>query len=71
MFVTTSSFQRGAASTVQEYSMRGWPIELVDADRFFSSLELAQLEYYEQDTTDIVSLSRSKSKVLTNEYRRA
>lgn len=70
MFVTTSGFQRGVAATAQVFAMRGWPIELMDADRFFAALELAQFQHYEQDTTDIVALSRSGRVVLRHEYIR-
>lgn len=70
MFVTTSGFQRGAAATAQAFAMRGWPIELVDADRFFSALELAQFKHYKQDKTDILGLSRARSIVLRHEYSR-
>ena len=43
VFVTTSHFQRGAVSTAQGYVKRGYAIELVDADRFYDALRLAQL----------------------------
>jgi restriction system protein len=71
MFVTTSRFTRGVEPAVAELAMRGHPIELVDPERFFAALELAQFEHYDQDPTDILALSRAKSGVLTSEYRRA
>lgn len=43
MFVSTSPFQRGAARAAQTASATHVPIELIDADRFFSMLEIAQL----------------------------
>jgi restriction system protein len=41
VFVTTSTFQRGAGPTAALAARRGVPIELVDAQRFFDALSLA------------------------------
>jgi restriction system protein len=41
MFVTTSSFQRGARDVVDTAATKGYPIELIDAHRFFDALRLA------------------------------
>ena len=47
IFVTTSSFQSGAKTAVETYErLRGMPIELVDAERFFGALGLAQRTRY-------------------------
>jgi restriction system protein len=49
IFVTTSSFQSGADRTVRRASLGGFPvkIELVDAQRFYEALGLAQRSAYE------------------------
>ncbi len=46
IFVTTSTFESGAHSTSDRYSQRGYPIELIDAQRFFDALCLSQREMY-------------------------
>jgi restriction system protein len=46
MFVTTSSFQPGAHSAVQDYCARGYKIELLDSNQFYDALKLAQREMY-------------------------
>lgn len=46
IFVTTSGFQSGADNAAQLSSSRGIPIELVDAQRFYQALGIAQQEYY-------------------------
>lgn len=46
MFITTSSFQPGAHSAVQDYCSRGYEIELMDSGRFYDALKLAQREMY-------------------------
>lgn len=47
VFITTSRFQRGASSHVSKYSVNGYKIELVDADRFFDLMKLAQRPMYQ------------------------
>lgn len=42
MFVTTSSFRAGAERTAEASTNRGWPIELLDAERFYSALQISQ-----------------------------
>lgn len=46
IFVTTSTFQRGATPTTQQFSYRGYKIELVNATRFYDTLKLAQRAMY-------------------------
>lgn len=46
IFVTTSSFQRGAPSTARALATRGYQIELLDAQRFYDALKLAQRNFY-------------------------
>jgi len=46
VFVTTSTFQSGAHTTVERFCLQGMPIELVDAERFYDALGLAQRTRY-------------------------
>src|SRR5262245_61007924 len=46
MFVTTSAFQRGAPTTAAKLETRGYKIELVDAQRFYNALQIAQREMF-------------------------
>lgn len=48
IFVTTSSFQSGAYPTAEKARLRGIPIELVDAERFYHALGLAQRKAYKR-----------------------
>jgi len=43
IFVTTSEFQSGADATAAASAANGYPIELVDAPRFYDALKIAQL----------------------------
>jgi len=49
IFVTTSSFQSGADRTARLAAMRGKPIELFDAERFYDAMKLAQRDMYTHD----------------------
>ena len=42
IFVTTSRFRRGAVEFAARSSLRGYPIELVDATKFYQTLKIAQ-----------------------------
>lgn len=42
IFVTTSMFQSGVSSEARLATARGYPIELIDAPRFYDALKLAQ-----------------------------
>lgn len=46
IFLTTSSFQRGATHTTAKFKSRGYAIELLDAQRFYDALKIAQREMY-------------------------
>lgn len=46
MFVTTSRFQSGANKTAKLSEIRGIPIELMDTDRFYDALCIAQRTKY-------------------------
>ncbi|HYR09025.1 MAG TPA: restriction endonuclease [Longimicrobium sp.] len=47
VFVTTSSFQSGAERTVAMAGLRGTAVELVDAERFYDALGIAQRNAYQ------------------------
>ena len=42
VFVTTSRFRSGATEAATLFGLRGYPIELIDADRFYDMLGIAQ-----------------------------
>jgi restriction system protein len=42
MFVTTSRFQSGCDRTATVAALAGYPVELVDAQRFYEALKIAQ-----------------------------
>lgn len=46
IFVTTSSFQRGATRTATLAALRGIPVELIDAPRFYAALGISQRNLY-------------------------
>ena len=46
IFVTTSSFQSGAASVARLAAMRGIQIELINAERFLDALKVSQRNIY-------------------------
>ena len=48
-FVTTSSFRRGATSAAHRFGTIGIPIELIDCDRFFEALGIAQRKTWRLD----------------------
>lgn len=51
-FVTTSSFTKGAQATARDCRRIGWPVELIDADSFYTRLRLRQRARY-QDPLDL------------------
>jgi restriction system protein len=46
IFVTTSSFQSGGERTADMSTRRGIPVELMDAERFYGALQIAQINAY-------------------------
>jgi restriction system protein len=48
-FVTTSSFRRGAKSAARRFGAIGTPIELLDCERFFAALGIAQRKTWRLD----------------------
>lgn len=55
IFVTTSTFRKGATNTAQKFAAIGYPIELIDAERFFDALGIAQIKSFMPDQKLIVS----------------
>lgn len=49
VFVTTSSYRRGAIKTAEKYTHMGHPIRLLDCRRFLEALEIAQLKQFNLD----------------------
>jgi len=50
VFVTTSSYRKGAIVTAERYGKQGYPVRLLDCKRFFEALEIAQLRSFSLDT---------------------
>lgn len=48
-FVTTSRFSRGAERSASQSRLRGVPIELFDASRFYDALKIAQRKAFSRD----------------------
>jgi restriction system protein len=46
IFVTTSNFRRGATRTAERFTAIGCPVELINAERFFQKLGIAQLKQF-------------------------
>lgn len=49
VFVTTSSYRKGAVLTAASYCQRGYHVHLLDCKRFFEALEIAQLRSFSLD----------------------
>ncbi len=49
IFVTTSSFRKGAKATAKRLARIGYPVELLDAERFLQALDLAQIKSFTLD----------------------
>jgi len=56
IFVTTSDFQSGAERTVRMSEVKGYPIELYNAQRFFEALKLAQINNFNSSEYQIPHL---------------
>jgi restriction system protein len=46
VFVTTSSYSKGAMLTAASYCQRGYHVHMLDCKRFFEALEIAQLQSF-------------------------
>jgi len=55
VFVTTSIYRRGARKTTQKLSSIGYPIQLVDGERFLNVLGIAQIKTFELDRERLIS----------------
>ncbi len=55
IFITTSTFRSGARKTAKKLSSIGYPIELIDVERFLNALGIAQLNSFEFDRERITS----------------
>lgn len=60
IFVTTSSFRRGAKRTASQLTAIGYPIDLIDADRFLEALGIAQRQSFELDNKRYMSYVLSR-----------
>ena len=68
IFITTSTFQPAAERSAMLAQIRGIPIELVDAERFFDSLGIAQREMFKTASDQNVLFSASNLPTLS-EYK--
>jgi restriction system protein len=55
IFITTSKYRKGAMEAAQEFTSIGYPIELIDADRFLTALGIAQHNTFELTQEKAVS----------------
>jgi restriction system protein len=55
IFVTTSTYRSGARKMAQELSSIGYPIQLVDGERFLNALGIAQVKTFELDRERLIS----------------
>lgn len=55
IFVTTSKYRRGAKEAAREFASKGYPIELIDAERFLAALGIAQHNSFQYDQKKAVS----------------
>lgn len=68
VFVTTSSFPRGARLAARMAALRGTPVELVDASRFYDALRIVQRKLYES-SSDPSAPFTAATLVELNSYR--
>jgi len=60
IFVTTSSYRKGAKATANLSGLKGIPIELIDADRFYEMLKLVQIQLSDLEASIPQQLSKVK-----------
>lgn len=48
IYVTTSDFQSGTKKAIKTFKMRGYPIELMNAERFYDALKITQKKAYQR-----------------------
>jgi predicted helicase len=65
IFVTTSCFQSGVKETLRKYQVRGYKIDLVDAPRFFSALNITRRpKQWKADEFDVDKCLRNSQTVI-------
>jgi restriction system protein len=60
IFVTTSKYRKGAREAAREFTSIGYPIELIDAERFLAALGIAQHNSFEFDEEKAISYVLSR-----------
>lgn len=65
IFVTTSRFQSGSHRTSNLAAMRGIPIELIDADKFYAAMKISQRERYKFKDEPMTPFSEISTDQLT------
>lgn len=55
IFITTSKYRKGASEAAQKLTAIGYPIELIDAERFLAALGIAQHNSFELTRDKMVS----------------
>ena len=55
IFITTSKFRKGAERTAQQLTAIGYPIEMMDAERFLAALGIAQHNSFHLTQEQVVS----------------
>jgi restriction system protein len=60
IFVTTSTFQKGAEDTAERVATRGYQIELMNADRFYDALKIAQRSRYQEKNDPAAPYTHAK-----------
>jgi restriction system protein len=67
MFVTTSGFQSGVPGTAGRFAARGIPIELLNAQRFYDALRVAQINRYQAHQIAVEALLSVPVTVFTQQ----
>ncbi len=60
IFITTSEYRKGAREAAREFTAIGYPIELIDAERFLAALGIAQHNSFELDEERAISYVLSR-----------
>lgn len=60
IFITTSEYRKGAREAAREFTSIGYPIELIDAERFLTALGIAQHNSFELDEERTISYVLSR-----------
>lgn len=65
VFVTTSTYQTGVSRTAARFGARGYPIELIDASKFFTALCIAQRHAYEKANDKLAPFFNFDQRLMT------